>query len=187
MKKYLIILPCVLSIVLMSCDRRTSKSEHLKKAVSDFNNQYKLNNTNNYYPETYTEIKTDSIVSNTFRVSIKNYSLNDRSIFTKHTSKEKTNTKALHRVFACDLIVSVSDKIVLKEYISADTFQAYESSEFWNNATLEHVWVNHDTSNDQKLSLGVSFINPLNDNYKLYELLVDNHGNERIVLIEEHS
>lgn len=187
MKKILILLPCILLLFLMSCDRRTSKKEHLKHAISEFNKNQKSIVINTYYPEHYTETKTDSIISNTFEVSLTNYTSDHNGILIKETTKFQKMTRQLHRVFACDLSVVISDKTIYKQHISAETFQDHNSSKFWNNATLEHVWVNQELSTSDVLSLGISFINPKNNAFKLYEMHIDSFGNERLILIEDHS
>lgn len=173
--------------MLMSCDQRNSKNEHLKHAISEFNKKQRSLHINTYYPEHYTEINTDSIISNTFKVSLKHFTSENQNILLKQTREQRNTKQEFHRVFECDLVVSVSDKIILKERISAETFRDNHPSTFWNNATLEHVWVNQDLSNKNKLSLGISFINPKTNAFKHYEMHIDNKGNERLILIEDHS
>ena len=65
-------------------------------------------------------------------------------------------------IFESDIVVAIEDKIIYSSHISAEKFRGFESSDFWNNATLEHVWVNQEQSNTTTLSLGVSIINPKN-------------------------
>lgn len=187
MKNILLFLPCVFLILLMSCDHRNSKSEHLKHAVSEFNKNQKSIHINTYYPEYYTEIKTDSIISNTFKVSLNNFASKNDNILISESQETWKNTREFHRVFQCDVVVSVSDRIIIKERFSAETFRDNKGSKFWINATLEHVWVNQDLSNQNTLTLGISFINPKTKAFKHYEMHIDPHGNERLMLIEDHS
>lgn len=171
----------------MSCDSRTSKKDRLEKAVIQFNKNLKLSNVINYYPESYTEIKTDSIISNTFHVNIKNYSSMDRGIFMNTSTEQLKKTSQFHRAFESDILVSIADKVIYNSHISAAKFSRLNSDKFWTNATLEHVWVNEELSNTKTLSLGISFINPKDETYKLYEIRIDPLGNERLTLIEDHS
>ncbi|MCD2258686.1 hypothetical protein [Psychroserpens luteolus] len=187
MKKLILLVPCLLVLVLMSCDRRTSKKERLENAVSDFNKNFKIESLKSYYPETYTEIKTDSVISNTFLVSIKNYTSMDSEIPVHSLSKNSTELTKYHRVFESDILVAVSDKIIYEKHISAEEFRDYSNSEFWKNATLEHIWIDQDASNTTTLALGISFVNPNNKAYKFYEMLIDKNGKERLTLIEDHS
>ncbi|OUS00011.1 hypothetical protein A9Q86_11240 [Flavobacteriales bacterium 33_180_T64] len=187
MRKLAFIIASILTLVFLSCDRRTSKKEHLEHAILEFNKKMNTANVNTYYPERYTEIKIDSIISNTFKVSINNYVSSNAKILIKESVKNLKKTSEFHRAFESDILVSVENKIILKTHISAENFIDNSSSHFWKNATLEHVWVNQETSNKNKLSLGISFINPKNDSFMLYEMRIDKKGNKRLTLIEDQS
>ncbi|WP_152611456.1 hypothetical protein [Psychroserpens damuponensis] len=187
MKKLVLFIPVIIVLILSSCDGRKSKIDRLNDAVSEFNNREILIDLKDYYPEGYTETKTDSIISKTFRVSVKNYTVMDKKILLNETVKNLHKTSQFHRVFESDIVVSVEDKIIYDRHISVEKFKDFETSDFWNNATLEHVWVNQETSNNLTLSLGVSILNPKNKAFKLYEILIDKLGNERLTLIEDHS
>jgi hypothetical protein len=147
----------------------------------------RLINIIDYYPNQYTEIKTDSIISKTFRVHVKNYSVMTQGILVKKSVNNRNKTSQFHRVFESEITVAVNNKIIYSEHISVEKFRNFELTEFFNNATLEHVWINQEQSNTEKLSLGVSIINPKNNAFKLYEILIDKLGNERLTLIEDHS
>ena len=185
--KWLLIVLMTVTTIIMSCDRRTSKKDRLEQDVLEFNKKIKLIDVKHFYPESYVEIKTDSIISNTFRVSIKNHSIDNASIFIDKSVKDLKSISKYHRVFESDVLVSVNDKIVFSEHISAANFKDKNPSVFWKNATLEHVWVNQDISNQNMLSLGISFVNPKQNTYHLYEMRIDTQGNERLIFIEHNS
>lgn len=187
MKKIVLFTPIILLFILTSCDGRKSKIDRINDAVVEFNNNKKLMDIIAYYPKQYTETKTDSIISKTFRVHVKNYAVMNQEILVKQSVKNLKETSQFHRVFESEITVAVNDKIIYNEHISAEKFRDFEASEFWNNATLEHVWVNQEQSNTRNLSLEVSIINPKNKTFKLYEILIDKSGNERLTLIEDHS
>jgi hypothetical protein len=186
MKKLVHFIPVILLLTLASCDSRKSKIDRINDAVSEFNNNQRLIDLRDYQPESYAETKTDSIISKTFKVSVKNYTVMNQGILIKQTIKNLNKTSLFHRVFESEIVVVVEDKIIYSNHISAEKFRSFESSEFWENATLEHVWVNQEQSNTTTLSLGVSIINPKNKAFKLYEILIDKSGNERLTLIEDH-
>ncbi|SDS29297.1 hypothetical protein SAMN04515667_1846 [Formosa sp. Hel1_31_208] len=187
MKRILAIISCILILTVLACSHGETKKERLKNAIIQFNNDQRSINSTLYYPESYTEIKTDSIVGHTFKVSIKNYATSDHGILLNQSVINDKKTTEYHRLFASDVIVAVSDHIIFEKHISAKGFGEFTKSTFWTNATLEHVWVNQNMSNNSQLSLGVSFINPKDDTFKLYELLIDTNGNEQIILIQDHS
>jgi hypothetical protein len=189
MRKIVVFIPIILLLILTSCDGRKSKIDRINDAVSEFNNNnnQRLIDIKDYYPEQYTETKTDSIISKTFRVYVKNYSLMNQEVLIKQSIKNRSKTSQFHRVFESEIIVAVNDKIIYSKHISVEKFRDFESTAFWNNAILEHVWVNQEHSNTENLSLSISLINPKNKAFKLYEILIDKSGNERLILIEDHS
>lgn len=174
----------ILNFLLFSCDGRTSSKAQLEKSVSEFSENFELLETHKFYPNLKTKIETDSLIADTFNVKIKNYSTAD-SFIQLNDSKENKFTH--HRIFKSDILVTVKDDLILKRRISAENFSLTPKSGFWDNATLEHVWVNQKYSDSEFLSLGISIINPKLKSYKLYELRIDKLGNEMINLIEENS
>lgn len=187
MKKILIFITTIGVLFFTSCDDRKSKIDRIADAVKVFNKNNRSINLIKYYPEQYTQIKTDSIVSKTFHVSIKNHSLMTDYITLKKTLKGTTQITKAHRVFESDVIVSVNNLIIYNKRMSSDKLKDSASSEFWNHATLEQVWVNQERSNSKQLSLGLSVINPRNNTFKLYEILIDKYGNERLILHKDYS
>ena len=178
----------LISFALFCCNRPESKRENLQNSISEFSKKHAdLNFSSHYYPTDYTEVQTDSLIANTFKVSIKNYSKMDANILVSSENEDKKTTFNYHRVFESEINIKVASKLVFNATISAEDFKDSWQPEFWNHATLEHVWVNQDTSNDKELNLNISVINPKNNAYKLYELVVDNRGKQNLKLIEEHS
>ncbi|WP_033958656.1 DUF4738 domain-containing protein [Psychroserpens jangbogonensis] len=186
MKKSILIV-ILIAVAFFNCDRRGSARENLQNSISEFNEKHTDLDIVSYYPETYTEVQTDSIISNTFKVSIKNYAKMDSQIL-MNSETDKTRTKLnYHRVFESEIKITLDSKNIFNTTIRAEDFKDASQSEFWKNATLEHVWVNQETSNTKELNLGISIINPKSKAYKLYELIVNTEGKQDLFLIEEHS
>lgn len=187
MKKILILLTAIGLLLLNSCDRRKSKIDRIGEAVKVFNKNNTLNGLISYYPKNYTETKTDSIISETFYVSVKNHSLMTDYVATKEPVKHKSKITTVHRVFVSDITVRVNDQIIYNKHISAEKFKDSKSSEFWDDATLEQVWVNQEQSHAEKLYLQFSIINPKSKAFKLYEICIDTYGNEEIIELKDYS
>lgn len=187
MKQILSILSCLALLFFASCDQRTSEKERLENAISEFNQKQTVLETQTFYPETYTEIKTDSIISDTFKVSISNYSNMQKTIVLTEKPSVKTEALKAHRVFESDVLVAVQNKVVFEGHFSAVDFKNNNTSEFWKDATLEHIWVNQDQSDETQLLLGISIVNPKSKAYKYYEMRIDHFGKQSIQLIEETS
>lgn len=187
MKRLSVFFIVISSIAIWSCSYSDTRKERLNNAVSEFNKKIKSIYINSYYPEEYVEIKTDSIISNTFEVSIKNFASSNEYIFIKSNIKDHTRTSEFHKIFKSEIHVQVSDRTIYDKLLIATTFDPLSDSKFWNNATLEHVWIDQINSSSERLTLNVSFINPLDDSFKLYELQIDMNGNETKRLIAQNT
>lgn len=187
MKKSILLL-FIVAIAMFSCNRYESKRENLQNSISEFSKKHSyLNLVAQYYPEEYTEVQTDSIIANKFKVRIKNFTnMNAQILMSSETDETKTKLN-YHRVFESEITIASATKQLFSSTIKAKDFKDNTQPEFWNNATLEHVWVNQETSNSKELFVEISFLNPKNNAYKLYELVVNTEGQQRLKLIEEHS
>jgi hypothetical protein len=159
----------------MSCDGRTNKNESLKKAVSKYNGHYQIQNDFvTYNPKEYTEIITDTIIENKVNVLIRNYSLMDKNVI--KSFDESTNKIEYQRSFESEIVVYNHSEVWLKTHLNASTFPDNDHNSFWDNATLQHTWVNQELSSADKVNILVSFVNPTTKSYKLYQLLIDKTG-----------
>lgn len=186
MKKSILLIVFI-TIVFYSCNNKESARENLQNSISEFSEKQTNLEVTSYYPESYTEIKTDSIISNTFKVSIKNYSRIDSKIVMSTKKTEKKTTLNYHRVFESEIHISSASKTIFNTTMRAVDFKNNSQSDFWNHATLEHVWVNQENSNSNELNLNISIINTNSKAYKLYELVINTEGQQELYLIEEHS
>ena len=180
--KKIIYLLVILSIAFVSCDSRKSQNDLLKEAISEYNTKQPKVETISYYPTEYTEVATDTLISNKVNIHIKNYSLIDENIL---LTKTDNHTK-YHRVFESEISIKTEDKHILSTIINAEKF-ANIKEHFWNNATLQQVWVNQELSTVEEINIDLSFINPLDKTYKLYRMSVNYNGQQEIHLIEEQS
>jgi len=186
MKNILIVLILV-CVAFVSCDGRKSRSESLKTSVEEFNERQSDVVIVSYYPKEYTEVVTDTLIYNNVKVHIKNYSLPNESLFMSIIDKAVLIKQKQHRVFESDVVISTPSKELLNTHISAEQFKSMYPDEFWNQATLEHVWVNQELSTSNDVKLDISFINPSDNSYKLYRMSIDGDGQQEIELIEERT
>jgi len=185
MKKIIIILLIVNSFI--NCDGRERTKQIRKDSISKFKIETQKIDLEIYYPEHYVEIETDTIINPKTHVNIKNYTLMDISVLANETlSKDNTKITKYHRVFQSEITIFQKSKPVLKTILNAENFNYNTNDSFWNNATLEHAWVNKTRSTSELVSIEFSFINPNNINhYKYYRMEVDHKGNQTIYLLEE--
>ncbi len=184
--KNILFLITIISVLFISCDGRKSKNVALKESIKAFSQKESNLELVSFYPEEYTEVVTDTIISNKMKVHIRNYSL-DKTILISNSDTTSPKKIRYHRVFESDVIITSPSKELFKTHISAIQFASLHPDEFWDNATLQHVWLNEELSTPEDIQLEMSFINPQNESYKLYRMSVDHFGQQRIILIEEHS
>jgi hypothetical protein len=171
-----------IGIASVSCDGRKNKKDLFQKAISEFNQKESNLEVFTLYPVEYTEVVTDTIISNKISIHIKNFSLAEETVLLTKTE----NHTNYHRVFESEINIKTDYKNILNTTIRAEDF-TNPGELFWNNATLEQVWVNQDLSTIEEINLDMSFINPLDKSYKLYRMSVNLDGQQQIHLIEEQS
>lgn len=184
MKHSLVIL-IVIALAFVSCDQRGSTREKLQNSIAEFSKKQTVIETATYFPERYTEVKTDSLIANTFKVSIKNYSLMDSEILVSQTRSQHEKISNYHREFVSDIKVFHHSKSIFNTTLSAVQFKDNFDQTFWNTATLEHVWVNQEQSNTKTLHLNIAFKNIKQQTHKIYELVLNTEGKQQLHLIEE--
>lgn len=185
MKNILIVLILV-CVAFVSCDGRKSRSEALKSSIAEYNDRQSELVIINYYPKDYTEVVTDTLISNHLNVHIKNYSLLNEGLFMSIDDKTVTKKQKQHRIFESDVVISTPIKELVNIHISAEQFKSIYHDKFWNEATLEHVWVNQELSTLNDVNLDMSFINPSDNSYKFYRMSINGNGQRTIKLIEEN-
>lgn len=186
--KNIIILLIFICIGLVSCDGRKSKHVALQESIEEFNKKQTPPEIISYYPEKYTEIVTDTIISNQIKIHIKNYSLENENVLISTTENQTSKKINYHRVFESEIVISDAQRTIFSTHISTNTFKkVYTGDSFWSNATLQHVWVNQELSNSEQIQLDIAFINPRVNTYKLYRMSVDTNGQQEIHLIEDQT
>lgn len=185
--KNLLLLITLVSVICLSCDGRQTKKESLERAVATYNFKNTPLKVATYHPESYVEIITDTLISNSVKVRVKNFSLLDQQILVSETTDESSENLKYQRVFESEIKISTATKDILNAHISAKQFKATIDDPFWNTATLQHVWVNQELSNAKTIKLDMTFINPKNEAYKLYRMSVDINGQQTLYLIEERG
>ena len=185
--KYILAIFTLLAMVLTSCDGRQSSRESLQQSISKFNQTQTSLELISFYPEGYTEVETDTIMANNLRVNIKNYSLMNQEVI-QHTKTIGHNKDIqYHRVFESEIVVYNENQKIYATSINASKFHNKDNTPFWNNATLEHVWVNQESSGPDWVNLEITFIDPQTQAYKVYEMTIDQNGKQDILLKEQNS
>ncbi|TGV01134.1 hypothetical protein [Flavivirga rizhaonensis] len=167
-------------ITLTSCNGRERKyktnAEVLKenKLLEFFTEEIK------FVPETYTEIKTDTILSNGFKIKMSYHSLENDFVLESRKLKNDSIAKIHHKNFEAQLLVSKDNVIINKSLISKRLFYEFENSSFWASAVMQFIWVDQEASNKNTLCLNTSFCVPNTDKCKDFTLKIDEFGTIQI-------
>ncbi|AUP77211.1 hypothetical protein [Flavivirga eckloniae] len=179
--KKLAVLMFLSIITLISCDGRDRKyktnTEVLKenKLLKSFKEAIK------FVPETYTEIKSDTILSNGFKIKINYYSVENDFVLETKKSKNDSLIKIHHKNFEAQLLVFKNNTIINQSLINKKLFYNDDIT-FWQNAIMQFVWIDHEASNKNELYLNTSFCIPSTEECKDFVLKINKQG---IIKIEE--
>lgn len=181
----LLTLSFIMLLLFLSCDKRQTKNEALQQAIASFN--LKNPAVERIGPEMEVDIVTDTIIFDTFKIRIKNFTSSEEENFISEAADLPSNKKKYSPIFAAEICVSKASKDIFNMYLSAKEFKMVAPPDpFWDNATLQHAWVNQELSNTNSVTLDISFINLQNHNYKLYRMAIDADGHHSVTMIEQN-
>ncbi len=169
-------------MTLASCDGRDRKyktnAEVLKenKLLESFTQEIK------FVPDTYTEIKTDTILSSGFQVEINYHSIESDFIVETLKSKNDSITQIHYKNFEAQLLVSKNNTLINKSLIHKKGFYEFENASFWASAIMQFIWIDYTKSNEKMLYLNTSFCIPNTNECKDFALKINEQG---ILQIEE--
>ena len=112
----LLLLFLVSIITLISCDGRKTKNDALKESITKFRDSVSPFEISEYIPNIYSEIKTDTILSNGFTVKISAITDMDHSIL-KEIKTDTTIVKQYHRKRILHLKIFLKEKLVFDNQI----------------------------------------------------------------------
>lgn len=182
MKKLLFLL-VLTSISFIGCDGKErvhlSNTEVLKqhKILDSFSEKIE------YIPEQYSEINTDTILSNGFRVKLKAFVDMENSIM-KIKNINSLHYKTFYRNRIINLYVEKNDKQIFSKIINNNFF--IENIEKNTNINLKNFVLSEgyttydDTYVSDKITFTIFFKNFLTDESKSYQLEVNNSGKYRV-------
>lgn len=183
--KYFFLILLAGVVIFSSCDGRTTKYDALKKSVEKFKNDTKLTDFTNYFPKIYAEVETDTILSNGYRVKIKNFT-NMKRLVEVSQYANGSETQYLRQIDS-EITVYKDDKLIFKDVFS----NAF--TEHHNNQKIDvKSYLNNGISIDEMASLHKNKVVlitantvPQNNQDAYYKLSIDEYGNSKIKKIED--
>ncbi|GAB1855513.1 hypothetical protein MHTCC0001_03470 [Flavobacteriaceae bacterium MHTCC 0001] len=165
-------------IVFSSCDGRTTRHDSLKASVSKFKHTIQPTTVTEYYPKHYSEIQTDTILNNGYRVKIKNFTNMNVSVL-KASKNGTINYNHFYRQITSEIIVYKYDKLIFEATIDNDFIKKHLYHNMAFN-TLIHNGISVDEISSlekNKLVLNTSFTKPKSTTLSAqYQIIIDSNG-----------
>ncbi len=169
-------------ITLISCDARDRINRTPKEILKEKNLLESFSERVSYFPQEYSEVKTDTILSNGYHVNVKTFT-DMESSYLKQFKHDSINYKYHYRDFKAEIVASLNSVIfhdvIDKQYVlKHDKTVSY----YMETSILKSVWVNQEESlNQNKLVLNILFTQPKTNTEKIFELVIDNTGAKKLI------
>ena len=189
------ILLIILLGITSSCEGRITKKQALAEDIEEFKKTVSVQ-LEIFEPESYTEHRVDTILSNGFRVKIKAYTdMHHSVLFTK--IKDTINYQTHYRNFKFDIIVEKDNKVIYdKSFDKQKANKAFKfnpnlvkGSELYNFdklAILNAIQVDDDPNYANMVAIDVMYVIPETDKVSYHKILIDNKGKANFIQTENH-
>lgn len=169
-------------ITLISCDARDRINRTPKEILKEKNLLESFSERVSYYPQEYSEVKTDTILSNGYYVNVKTFT-DMESSYLKQFKHDSINYKYHYRDFKAEIVAS-HNSIIFHDVIDKQYVLKHDKtvSYYMETSILKSVWVNQEESlNQNKLVLNILFTQPNSNTEKVFELVIDNKGDKKLI------
>lgn len=178
MKNLLLLAFIIISIV--SCNGNKTKHDTLKESVEKFKDSLGTLEVESFIPETYAEVKTDTILSNGFSISIKTYTDMNRFVTFKYQVDETLTHIDKFRDWISEVTIKKDNVLIFDKKLDANFFLAQDKSikDSVSKAINNKVWMNEDfpLEKDYVYLVG-GFIFPESEKVVYYDIKIDTKGN----------
>jgi hypothetical protein len=186
-KKHLPLLFLLLAIALSSCDGRDKKHRTTQQDLIENKALDTFSDVVTYFPEKYTQVVTDTILSNGFEVKI-NTSTDMKNSVLNAFKVDTTKHKHYYRDLISKIEVSKNGQIILSEVISKPFFLKFDNTleEYFKISNLTGVWLDEKSAlTKDEIFIYILFNKPETDYSYLYKMIINNQGEYSIKEIEE--
>jgi len=163
-------------ITLSSCDGRDRKHKNNKEVLIEHNLLDSFSERIRYIPETYSEIETDTLLSNGFRVNIKTYTEMQDNVFNEFII-DSIKYKFYYRNYTGKLNIFYNNTAVLKETINKSYLNKNDEKVFWDDAIMAGISIDENNSSEKEVFINVLYCIPESEICKEFKIIVDNKGN----------
>ncbi len=172
----LLILFILIIVTLTSCDGRGRKHKTNEDVLKENKLLDSFTENIKYIPETYTEVETDTILSNGFRVKIKTYTEMEDNVFNEFTI-DTIKYKFYYRNYTGKLDVFYNDRSILKETINKSYLNKNKDKAFWDDAIMAGIYLDEHNSTKKEVFISVLYCIPESEICKEFNIIIDKEGN----------
>ena len=185
MKQFIFLLViATIGIVSISCDGRDRMFKNNTEVLIENKLLDSFSENITYFPETYTEVATDTILYNGFHVKLKTYTIMDKHIVNEF-KQDSIVYKKYYREFVTDVIVTKNDKEIFNERIDKEFIHKHNNNLQLNKAII-NVMVNQVSSvKNHGLVLSAMIKDIQNETIKFCDILIDSEGNLVLKEVQE--
>ncbi|CAH8286267.1 hypothetical protein EV196_106240 [Mariniflexile fucanivorans] len=174
-----LILFCVIIFGLMSCNGGKTKKDTLKTSVEKFKDSIGVLEIEAFIPEEYSEVKTDTILSNGFSIRIKTYTDMNRFVTCQYKIDETLTHIDKFRDWISEVTIKKNDVVIFDKTLDANFFLAYDKmiADSLPKAINSRVLINEDYPVDKNyVYLLGGFILPESEEIIYYNIKIDSKG-----------
>ena len=177
MKKLTLISLLLAITIFASCDGKDRARLTLEEKITNNEVPKSFFEKTAYFPKEYTEVETDTILNNGYRVHIKTFSDMNNS-YVKEFDKDTIKYKHHYRDFLSSITVWKDDKEIFFNTIDKEFFEKKVSTDSdLNNMTFHNVWLDEQTSTyDNAVIIKSLFCKPETDDCIVFKMTIDNTG-----------
>ncbi|MFL0352451.1 hypothetical protein [Xanthomarina sp. GH4-25] len=174
----------ILFILLASCDGRDrvfkSNTEVLleNKLLDSFSENI------TYIPESYTEVVTDTILSNGFHIKMKTYSNMEQSVLNTF-NRDTINHKEYYREFVSEVIITKDSKEIFNKKVDKQFLDTIIEDLQLNNAIVKLSLDESSSIEDNKVVLSAMIQKIDSKNIHFWDLVIHSEGTYKLQEVKE--
>ena len=172
----------LVAITFVSCDGRQRKHKTNTEVLVENKLLDSFSEKTSFFPETYAEVITDTILSNGYSVRIKTYTNMQNNVL-KTFNKNTITYKHFYRTLVSEISVTKNNHIVFKKNIDTTYFeQSSPNNKTYKNHITNSIYIDQLKSiESNKVVLVASLAVPNAKNEDLFNIVIDENGVFKII------
>ncbi|GGG49849.1 hypothetical protein [Bizionia arctica] len=183
MSKFILLLVFI-GIVSVSCDGRDRVYNNNSAVLKENKLLDSFSESITYIPETYTEVVTDTILSNGFHIKMKTYSSMEKSVLNEF-KQDTINHKEYYREFISEVIITKNSIEIFNKKVDKQFFETIKNDLQLNNSIVK-IMVDESSSIEKDRIVLSAMIQKTNSNKVTFcDIVIDSEGKFELRKINE--